>query len=590
VAGSEHDVLRERLARIVLKMISLAIIALVAAVAAIFLVPGALGVRALAASLIVAVTVALEWRWRRHAMASIRYIELGLQQRESAAQSQATSDQAAREVIANYDATGQPYALYLRSFDIEVIVRGSLEASAPSSGEFEAALAAGLEGRVAILGIQNPADNRPYRTDVIRKFALPSKGWREGFEQLVAGADFIVTVPVALTPGVSAELAGIRELRRETDTVVIVPGTTGDQVTENIELTRAITRARIPSSQRLAVTSPELASFPRVAFEENVDFDALDSHPMFADLLERVAFLTALPPDDRRQARDARLARDEAIRTARLGGHLDLLRRLQIAYRVQERLGDRVGLIATLYAIGGVRYHADDLAGATEALQDGVARCGDRDIVRSGSILLLLGVCQHEAGDLGGAAGTLSRAVEALTAAGSREELAEALISLGEVFLTRGEPEHAIDPLARATTLKREGRDDAGLARALVEAGSALVGAGREPEAITALTESLELTRAAHGDPALTEREPLILAALTVACGRMGADMDAQRYAAAARALPVSPEYASLVENILASVEAGGHAPEANPLDTARSRSTPRSSKAGTSVPQSNDL
>jgi tetratricopeptide (TPR) repeat protein len=562
LARSRHDELREDVARILLTRVAIAIIALAAGIAAFFLIPGGLAVRGVGVALIVAVAVALEWRWGRRQRNAMEYVQANLKHIEEAARVQATADEAARKVIKDFEETGQPYALYLRSFDIEVMrmatQQGSVEWTSPGTRQLEEALAGGLEGKLPILGIQNPADNAPYRTTVIPKFALASEGWQDGFAQLVQGAELIVMVPVAFSPGISYELSAILELGRAAETVVIVPGATGDEVAESIGLVTLVTGYDPVSLERFTASSPELASFPRVALEEDISFDALDSHALFADLLERVAFVAALPPADRREARDFRIARDAALRQLGSGDNFDILRELQICYRVAGRLGDRVGLIATLFAVGAVRYQAGDLVGAAGTLQDAARHCGEGDIVRLGSILRLLGACQRDTGDKDAAVSTLSRAVEALTAAGSRAELAETLTWIGEVFLTDGEPEPAVDPLLRAATLWREARNTAGLAQALAEAGSALVGAGQAPEAITALTESLELSRAAQDDPALTEREPLLLAMLAVAAQRTGADSEARSYAAAAQALPVSPDYADLVQTLLQSFEAEG--------------------------------
>jgi tetratricopeptide (TPR) repeat protein len=426
-----------------------------------------------------------------------------------------------------------------------------LRAAIPAtSGVLEAALATGLAGRVAVVGLQNPADSGSYRMAAIPKFALPGDGWQEDFGRLVAGAELIVIVPVALSPGIGAEIAGVLRSGRETDTVVIVPGATADSVTETAALTTILGGAGPARGERVEAASPELAGFPRVVPEEEVAFDALDSHPLFADLLERVAFLTALPPEQRWQARDARFSRDDAVRRAGSSDQLTTLPPLHNARHVQERLGDRIGLIATLLAIGGFTFQAGDVAGAAEVLQDALARCGERDIVPTGPILRLLGACQEAAGDLDGAASTLGRAVEALTAAGSRRELA-----------ARGEPESSLDPLTRAVTLEREAQDSAGLARALSSQGSALLTAGREPEAATALRESVEIIQAASGDPALAEYEPLLLALLAAALQRTGADAEAQRCAAAARARPASADIADQVERTLAAVEAGRNRP-----------------------------
>jgi hypothetical protein len=383
-----------------------------------------------------------------------------------------------------------------------------LRAAIPAtSGVLEAALATGLAGRVAVVGLQNPADSGSYRTAAIPKFALPGDGWQEDFGRLVAGAEFIVIVPVALSPGIGAEIAGVLRSGRETDTVVIVPGATADSVTETAALTTILGGAGPARGERVEAASPELAGFPRVVPEDEVAFDALDSHPLLADLLERVAFLTALPPEQRRQARDARFSRDDAVRRAGSGDQLTTLPQLHNARHVQERLGDRIGLIATLLAIGGFTFQAGDVAGAAEVLQDALARCGELDIAPTGPILRLLGACQEAAGDLDGAISTLGRAVEALTA------------------------------------------------------GSALLTAGREPEAATALRESVEIIQAAPGDPALAEYEPLLLALLAAALQRTGADAEAQRYAAAARARPASADVADQVERTLAAVEAGRNRP-----------------------------
>jgi tetratricopeptide (TPR) repeat protein len=565
MARSVDKEMYENLARTTLKMIALAIAALAAIAVTLLLLPAGLAIRVLGAAVVAAAAVAMELRWQQHRKMVISNITELRKNIMARAETQARDHASAQEVISDFDATGQPYALYLRSFDIEAMpgttAHGEmLRASIPAtSRRLEAALATGLEGRVAVVGLQNPSDDSVSQAAAIPKFALPGDGWQKSFEQLVAGAEFIVIVPVTLSPGISAEIAGVLRSPRVADTVVIVPGATADHVAETAALTTILGGAESSRGERLDTTSPELAGFARVVPEDEVAFDALDSHPLFADLLERVAFLAALPPEQRRQARDARLSRDDAVRRAGSGDQLNTLPQLHNARHVQERLGDRAGRIATLLAIGSFTFQAGDVAGAAEVLQDALARCGERDIVVTGPILYLLGSCQEAAGDLDGALSSLGRAVEALTAAGSRRGLAAALLSLGQLLITRGEPESSLDPLARAAALAREAQDNAGQAWALSSQAAALLAAGREPEAATALRESVEIIEAAPGDPALAEYEPLLLALLAAALQRIGEDAEAQRYAAAARARPASADIADQVERTLAAVEAGRH-------------------------------
>jgi hypothetical protein len=64
----------------------------------------------------------------------------------------------------------------------------------------------------------------------------------------------------------------------------------------------------------------------------------------------------------------------------------------------------------------------------------------------------------------------------------------------------------------------------------------------------------LDILRVAANDPALAGAEPMALAMLALASSRSGADFDAARYAAAARAMPTNHKFAEAVASTLASI------------------------------------
>lgn len=559
LALARHDEAREGVARYLVLMAAVAGGALLVAIVGFLLLPVEIVGKVLFLGGVAIVAILLEFPLRRRLHAYIDYVETNLAHIRAEAEAQAEQDATAQAVVAEFEADGTPFALYLRSFQIEGTRRLIEEDGRPlwvshqqvHPSELEAALAPALKSRIPIIGIQNPSDSLTQFTAAIPKLALPDDGWRDALEKLVAAAEFIVMHPIGLSPGVTAELTAIAELEREQDTVVVI-GSASDN--DSTGILTAVTGAALPDHERLAVASPELASFQRVVFQEDISFEALGEHPLFADLLERAAWQMSLGPEQRREARNARLAEDQAGQLLHSGDRPTALRRLQEARRVQQRLGDRLGSIATLHAIGVVRLEAGDVPGATSALEEALEACDEKDIVSTGPILRLLGVCRNDVGQLEEAIALLRRAVDTLAIAGSRHELFEALGFLGQLYVTQGNPAPAADLLARAAALVRDSGDDAGLVMTLADLGGALLATGRLAEAREVLTESVERIRASSADDDLAEFEPVALAYLALASKRLGAMADAERYAAEAGALPVGTRWADVVRDVLDAV------------------------------------
>jgi tetratricopeptide (TPR) repeat protein len=201
-----------------------------------------------------------------------------------------------------------------------------------------------------------------------------------------------------------------------------------------------------------------------------------------------------------------------------------------------------------------VQLEAGDLAGAQIAFGSAIERCTAIDIVQRGPLLRLLAVCRYDAGRLDEAAELLSEAIEHLTAVGSREELTEALGLMGRVQLQLGEPASAAGTLGRVVAVSREAGDAAELTESLVDFAGALLAAGNDSDAVEALTEALPMVRGAGADERVSRFEALILAGLAVASTGLGATIEADRYAAEARAAPVGPEFAEVVDQWLGSL------------------------------------
>jgi hypothetical protein len=130
---------------------------------------------------------------------------------------------------------GDPFALYLRNFDLGAAEAGprTLVESGGERGLFEqffvvkmddqnfqTVLQRDVEPLIPLLAIENGVFE--FRTEGdLPRLRLPSQSWQEVVRKLIASAALILVYIDKETPGVSAELAMIRDAARQTHTIII---------------------------------------------------------------------------------------------------------------------------------------------------------------------------------------------------------------------------------------------------------------------------------------------------------------------------------------------------------------------------------
>jgi hypothetical protein len=199
------------------------------------------------------------------------------------------SHRAAAMIMHEFQATKRPFGLYLRSFEAEsyqyfspdvVPDRDGGKVTTTSSGatSVEKKLAAALDGRLAMLAVANPSQLMTARADIPR-LQLPNEGWQQVVQNLVAHAHLIVMDCDTLAPGVIWELETIANAARADATIVILPSPGEEQHTlqDVAEILGAVVHRRAPVTKE----DPRLAGHRRVAYESDVDFDRLESSPLW---------------------------------------------------------------------------------------------------------------------------------------------------------------------------------------------------------------------------------------------------------------------------------------------------------------------
>jgi tetratricopeptide (TPR) repeat protein len=205
------------------------------------------------------------------------------------------------EILAAYLDASQPFALYLRSFDVE----GYLSAATDDGGRalrvsvqftdeglLESSVAAGLGAALPFVGVGNNAPLRPDFEQKIPRMLLRNDGWQPVVEELIGAASLIVVHVVRLTPGVLWEIEAVQRIGAAERAVIVL---SHERSVESISGVAEFLYGAGRSTHRLAAPdSPELAPFRRIIGEAEVTQDAATA-PWAADLLAAVRAQRASP-------------------------------------------------------------------------------------------------------------------------------------------------------------------------------------------------------------------------------------------------------------------------------------------------------
>jgi tetratricopeptide (TPR) repeat protein len=150
----------------------------------------------------------------------------------------------------------------------------------------EAKLVKALEGRLPLLAIWNHSDLM--YSGSIPRLKLPDDGWLQFLENMVNGASLIVMDCHVLSAGVRLELETIIRLQRQDTAVILLPREPDDDIAVHMFRAMGSTMPEDPTPNK---DTPELQRFSRVAYEDEIPYESLDTSPLFADLLENATRL-----------------------------------------------------------------------------------------------------------------------------------------------------------------------------------------------------------------------------------------------------------------------------------------------------------
>ena len=251
--------------------------------------------------------------WRRSAWLAARR---GRSERERACH------QAALEILEDFNATGRPFALFLRAFRIR-----QLYCHASDGGD-------GGDGILLEVHLQRVLQR--FGANIIRvqdteggvESALPNEtpglllahdSWLEAVKALLARAELIVSECQFLTPGVLAELKACENSGKIDQTVLVLPSAPFEFIGND----------------------PALIHFPRAIQQLDLDPACPARSAVFADLIERMAKIAAMHSGER-----VPLIRENRLRSA-----------VPVTYHeVPEGLWQRACHYANQQSVGGAYF------------------------------------------------------------------------------------------------------------------------------------------------------------------------------------------------------------------------------------------
>lgn len=350
------------------------------------------------------------------------------------------TDEQAREIVRRFVEDGAPFALYLRSFELEAYDylqpanetdpqarRFGVETGGPT--EIEQRLA---DLPVTFIAVANPARIVPGAVSIPR-LRLPDDGWLPFVEWLLRTASFVVLELGAVAPGVRQELDAIDRAERRTDTIVVVDDT------DPFPLER----------QLLAVMGAVIPDHPRPDTETLTGYRGVVRADAFdPDGPEMAGLLTIYHQHTRGEAsQDARALRAEftavwgLLRIDR-GERNAGLQNLFGAVGQFNDLDDQDGVVRVLKEIGEAYLEAGQYEDAIAAFRD-VGSLGSEHDFRYAMCKVAVG--HYLAGDPNTAVGYLVAARDQSGEAGDAEIYGYALELLLDIYEKAGDEEAVRD-------------------------------------------------------------------------------------------------------------------------------------------------
>jgi tetratricopeptide (TPR) repeat protein len=419
----------------------------------------------------------------------------------------------------------EPFALFLRNFDVEAYQRIGSGPEGPQQIHFtndararvETKVGAALRGRLPILGIANPLVSlRPDYEHAFPKLALANESWRIALHELIATACLIVVEVTKLSPGVFNELQIIGWHGQQKSTVIII----SEDENQDDPLTLGVKQFfNIVEEPRQTVEEIEaqLSAFPRVVREEEVRFDELVSSAAFADLLAQAEWLRSLSFEQRTARQRIEYLNNAAREHMTQNNYDTAISELKEAEALNRQVGDKALSLDTHGQLG-VAYHRQNrfdeaLVSFTEALR--VTR--ERGDQKSEALFLRdIGGCQRARGAHGEAVSSYLEALAILKATAS-DEYVTTLRELGSVYSDMRALDLASTCFDEAFEIYTKAEDVSGMLQVRMEAGTAHFRAGNYVRARDLLGEAVTLARKINA----TQAEELCLKLIERATSRI---------------------------------------------------------------------
>jgi tetratricopeptide (TPR) repeat protein len=342
------------------------------------------------------------------------------------------TDEQAREIVRRYVEDGAPFAVYLRSFELEAYdyLKPATEAD-PQARLFgvETGGASGLEQRLAglpvtFVAVANPSRVVPGAVHIPR-LRLPDRDWLTVVEWLVRAASFVVLELGALAPGVRQELDAIDRSKRRADTVIVL------DETDRFPLERRLLEtmgATIPDHPR--PDAETLAGYPRV-----LQGDTFDPTGM-ADLLAAYDRRTRGEASTETRALRAEFTAFWGLLRINEGAQDDGLRHLFGAVGQFGDLDDRPGIARVLKDIGETYLEAGQYEDAIAAYRDAGSLGSEHDFRYA---MCKVAIAHYLAGEQNTAVGYLVAARDQSQQAGDTEIHVYALELLLDIYERAGD-------------------------------------------------------------------------------------------------------------------------------------------------------
>ncbi len=353
------------------------------------------------------------------------------------------TDAQARSIVGRFLEAGEPFVLYLRSFELEAYDllkpstptdsqgrRVGYEAGGPSA--LERKLADSLDERIVVVAVANPS-RTILSANRFPRLRLPDEDWLRVVEWLVRAASFVVVELYSLAPGVRMELQAIERSERRDDTVVVLTKDTWDPVARAMLAGMGFQLPDYPKADR---DSPALAGFSRVLQEDDIRLGNLSACPELADLL--TAHYRQLDGEATAQTRRRRAELTAMWGMLRIDQH-DVDEGLRVLFQAvagYHELGDRAGVAQVLKEIGEVYLESGQYDDAIQAFRDAGTLGSDHDFRYAAC---KVAIAHYLRGGHNTAVGYLVAARDQSQAAGDHEIEVYALELLLDIYQRAGE-------------------------------------------------------------------------------------------------------------------------------------------------------